>query len=100
MKVTPTKKTFNRHRPGEVFELPDRAAKALIKAGILKEPEAQGGPVQVMPGPLIGEAGTTTYQTRAMQAAPAAEPVIAPYGYKADGTPRLRPAPPPRNRQD
>lgn len=32
------------------------------------------------------------YQTRMMQAAPAADP--APYGYKADGTPRKRPGRP------
>lgn len=34
---------------------------------------------------------TPTYQTRMMQAAPAE---AAPYGYKADGTPRKRPGRP------
>lgn len=36
------------------------------------------------------------YKTRAM-AVPAPGAVLAPYGFKADGTPRKRPAPPPRN---
>lgn len=79
MKVTPTKKKFGKHLPGDVFELPDKAAKVLIKIGRLAQAPA------VAP----------TYQTRMMQAAPATAVVAseAPYGYKTDGTPRKRPGP-------
>lgn len=46
---------------------------------------------------LIDRGIAQIYQTREMRAAapaPAAAPVIvAPYGFKKDGTPRLRPAP-------
>jgi hypothetical protein len=35
MKVTPIGKNFNRHKIGEVFELPDKTARILIKVGKL-----------------------------------------------------------------
>ena len=86
MKVTPVKKNFRSNKPGDVFEIPDKAAKILIRIGRLAAAPDQG------------------YQTRMMQAAPITanpvqynrtEPVeAAPYGYKADGTPRLRPGRP------
>lgn len=37
MKVTPIGKNFNRHKVGEVFELPDKAARILIRIGKLSE---------------------------------------------------------------
>jgi hypothetical protein len=37
MKVTPVKKSFNQHKVGDVFEIPDKAAKVLIKLGKLRE---------------------------------------------------------------
>ncbi len=82
MKVTPVGKKFGSYKPGQVFNLPDRAAKLFVKLGKLKAAD-ESAPV-------------TTYQTRMMTAAPALSaelpPNPAPYGYKADGTPRLRPA--------
>lgn len=51
MKVTPIKRNFGKYKPGDVFELPDRAAKVLIK---IKKLEASDGEM--------------TYQTRAMPA--------------------------------
>ena len=81
MKVTPIKKKFGKYAPGDVFDLPDKAAKLFIKVG-----------------KLAAVTAAPAYQTRMMQAAPvqavvpAADP--APYGYKADGTPRKRPGRP------
>lgn len=82
MKVTPINRKFGKYAPGDEFDLPSKAAKIFIKAKKLK---------------AVEEGHAAPYQTRAMQAAPAPAPVVAPYGYKADGTPRLRPAPAPRN---
>jgi len=84
MKVTPIGRKFGKHSPGDEFELKDKAAKLFIKVGKLQEVV-----------PALG------YQTRMMAAAPvvvapvAAAPANteeAPFGYKADGTPRQRPA--------
>lgn len=86
MKVTPSKRRFGKYLPGDEFELPDKSAKLLIKVGKL-------------------QAVTTaapSYQTRMMVAEPVSAPAPvqytrtepveeAPYGYKADGTPRKRP---------
>lgn len=75
---------------GSIRSMPQALADALKKKGLVRDvPEASEAPV---------------YQTRMMQAAepaPArarasAKPGAkedAPYGYKADGTPRKRPAP-------
>lgn len=87
MKVTPIKKKFGKYVPGEEFELSDKAAKVFIKVGKLA---------------AVQDAPALTYQTRMMAAdAPVpvrytrSEPVeAAPYGYKADGTPRKRPGRP------
>lgn len=92
MKVTPVSRKFGKYAPGDVFELKDKTAKLLIKVGKLREPDVtQAAPV---------------YQTRMLQAAAehdvnqavVVEVVTAmmdaPYGYKADGTPRLRPGRP------
>lgn len=80
MKVTPVSKKFGKYRPGDEFDLPDRAAKVFVRAGRLKKVES-----------------APTYKTRMMTAAPpirAEQPDPAPYGYKADGTPRKRPGRP------
>jgi hypothetical protein len=80
MKVTPVKKKFGKYAPGDVFDLPDKTAKILIKIGKLAH----------------AQAAAPTYQTRMMQAASPAALVApeAPYGYKTDGTPRKRPGRP------
>lgn len=65
MKVTPVNKKFGKYAPGDEFDFPDKAARIFIKAGKLSEVKVP------------------EYQTRMMEAAP--------YGYKADGTPRKRP---------
>lgn len=94
MKVTPTKKKFGKYAVGDVFELPSRTAKVFIKVGTLRAADASIETVEV-----------PVYATRMMQAAPASlhtvsaealaqTAAIAPYGYKADGTPRLRPGRP------
>lgn len=78
MKVTPVDKKFGKYLPGEVFTFPDKPARVFIKLGKLRE--ADDVPVP------------QTYQNRMMTSAPAAAVDPAPFGYKADGTPRLRPA--------
>lgn len=37
MQVTPVKRPFGKHKPGEVFNLPDKTAKVLILIGRLQE---------------------------------------------------------------
>ena len=77
MKVTPVDKKFGKYLPGDVFSFPDKPAKVFIKLGKLREADSEPVP--------------QTYQNRMLTSAPAAvDP--APFGYKADGTPRLRPA--------
>ena len=110
MKVTPIKKKFGKYLPGQVFELPDKAARVFIKINKLK---------QVMDTAGDATLSSPAYQTRMMTAeqpknevnltinvtAPdgvtgqdvadrisALDKIEAPYGYKADGTPRLRPS--------
>lgn len=87
MKVTPVGKKFGKYNVGDVFDFPDKPAKVFIKIGKLKQAtEAQ-----------------PTYQTRMMTAADSKlvesrtyeeSEIVAPYGYKADGTPRARPGRP------
>lgn len=102
MKVTPVSRKFGKYAPGDVFTSPfsPKMTKVLIKLGKLEEAKdpASAAPV---------------YQTRMMQAEPVSVTVnkvnvaasvdmqsgvvtleAAPYGYKADGTPRLRPGRP------
>jgi hypothetical protein len=43
MQVTPIGKKFGRYAPGDTFTLPDKAARALIIAGKLREASAQDG---------------------------------------------------------
>ncbi len=81
MKVTPLNKKFGKYAPGDVFELPNGSAKLLIKIGKL----------------AAVETAALGYQTRMMSATSsvtAAQDEPAPYGYKADGTPRKRPGRP------
>lgn len=84
MKVTPVKKKFGKYSPGESFDLPDKAAKVLIKVGKLR---------------AVDE-GSQVYRTRVMQPQEpmqmqqAAMQAEAPWGYKTDGTPRKRPGRP------
>lgn len=63
MKVTPIGKKFGKYKPGDVFVLPDRTARVLVKVGKLQEVTA--------PNP----AAVPTYQTRMLQAEPVA-PVV------------------------
>lgn len=76
MKVTPITKKFGKYSPGQEFELPDKAAKVFIKVGKLKAVN-----------------GTPVYENRMMTTAPVVA-TAAPWGYKADGTPRARPGRP------
>lgn len=77
MKVTPLNRRFGKYLPGDTFEIHPAAAKVFITKGRLAAAEL-----------------APTYQTRMMTAEPVAAPVAAPYGYKADGTPRQRPGRP------
>jgi hypothetical protein len=40
MKVTPVGKKFGKHKPGDEFQLPNKAAKVFIKLGKLQEVQA------------------------------------------------------------
>lgn len=74
---------------GRVQRYPDAIGKVLVARGIGEEVKA-------------GEAAGT-YQTRMLTAAAQVIPAATtetPYGYKADGTPRKRPAPPPRKKSE
>ena len=100
MLVTPAKKSFGKYKPGDVFELRDKAAKAMIKIGKLKQASAPAAPASYMtrelraaPQAAPEPAAPVSGDEAAEEAVPAeAEP--APYGYKADGTPRKRPGRP------
>jgi len=72
---------------GRVQRYPDAIGKVLVARGIGEEVKA--------------EEVAGTYQTRMLTAAVPVMPAAnteAPYGYKADGTPRKRPAPPARTK--
>ena len=100
MRVTPTKGKFGKYSPGDAFNLPAKIARVFIKKGKLAEvPEAVA---PVVPAPVadldpVAEAkDVRQYETRMLTAAQAYETKAeeAPYGYKADGTPRKRPGRP------
>lgn len=61
MKVTPVGKNFNKHKLGDVFELPDGTANMLIKARLLRAVEAEE--ISTRTGQL-----KRTYSRRDMQA--------------------------------
>jgi hypothetical protein len=95
MDVTPVNRKFGAHMPGDTFKLPDAVAKVFIKKGRLAEANApvksQGYVTRDMrPAPVAYVAP----EPEAVEAEQVAEEVDAPYGYKADGTPRKRPGRP------
>jgi len=63
MRVTAVKKAFGKHRVGEVFDLPDKTARAFILIGSLRAVES------LDPGEEAGPARPTrrTYRRRDMQ---------------------------------
>jgi hypothetical protein len=106
MQVTPINRKFGKYAPGDVFELRDKTAKALIKVGKLAEaPAVQANPQTYMTRNLRAAPAPVVVETRSHEAPvdDVAEEVAeesvetveeAPYGYKADGTPRKRPGRP------
>ena len=88
MKVTPLNRKFGSYKPGDVFEFPDKAARIFIKLGKLEEATAT-------PGKVVEEPKGMHYENRMMAAETPAAAAGAPYGLKADGTPRARPGRPP-----
>lgn len=71
-------------------------AKVLIGKGLARAvDEAQ--PEAAEAAPPVASPAAPVYGTRMLQADPAQ---AAPYGFKADGTPRLRPAPPRRAKEN
>lgn len=95
MKVTPVGKKFGKYAPGQEFELPDKTAKVFVKIGKLQkvEPKYQTR-MMTAEAPAI-PARVEPAAEAAPQTAPESAPEDpAPYGYKADGTPRKRPGRP------
>jgi len=97
MQVTPLKRKFGKHELGEVFELRDKTAEILIKVGKLApagyltrdmRAEHPRAPAVI----VEAEKATVVADPVVAEAAEAAEE--APYGLKADGTPRKRPGRP------
>jgi hypothetical protein len=101
MQVTPVGKKFGRYAPGDAFALKDAVAKVFIKKGRLAEANApvksQGYVTRDMrPAAPVSYAAPQTVAEEPQDAHAAEESVeeAAPYGYKADGTPRKRPGRP------
>jgi hypothetical protein len=69
MKVTPIGKKFFKHSPGDVFELPDKLAAALIRAGKLRNVAADDSPPAPVKVVAKRAPAKRTYQRRDMQAA-------------------------------
>ena len=101
MIVTPVNRKFGRYQPGDTFELPTGVAKVFIKKGRLEEAKAVAHKPQtyitrdMRPAPtpvaVVGVHAPEAVEESASEEASAEE---APYGYKADGTPRKRPGRP------
>jgi hypothetical protein len=91
MQVTPVNRKFGKYVPGDVFELRDKTAKVLIKIGKLA---AAGYLTRDMRAehPQAPSVIVEARQVAVAEPDDAAEE--APYGYKADGTPRKRPGRP------
>lgn len=90
MKVTPVNKKFGKYAPGDVFDFPDKPAKVFIKIGKLEQVHAAAPTYQtrmMTAEPLVAVSPVVTFQAQTIEAG--TDP--APYGYKADGTPRKRP---------
>jgi len=94
MQVTPVKKKFGKHVPGDVFELRDKTAKILIAVGKLApagyltrdmRAERPQAPAVIVDAPQVAVVSDPVVDESAEE---------APYGYKADGTPRKRPGRP------
>jgi hypothetical protein len=101
MDVTPINRKFGAHMPGDTFKLPDAVAKVFIKKGRLAEANApvksQGYVTRDMrPAAPVAYVAPQTVAEEPQDAHEAEESVeeAAPYGYKADGTPRKRPGRP------
>jgi hypothetical protein len=69
MKVTPIGKKFFKHSPGDVFDLPEKLASALIRAGKLREASAEAQPVMTAKVVAKRAPAKRTYLRRDMQAA-------------------------------
>jgi hypothetical protein len=101
MDVTPVNRKFGSHMPGDTFRLPDAVAKVFIKKGRLAEaafaPAKQAYVTRDMrpaaPVAYVVPQPVTEEPEDAREAEESVEEV-APYGYKADGTPRKRPGRP------
>lgn len=89
MKVTPLNRKFGKYAPGDVFELPDRAAKVFIKVGKLLavETHLDGWNPEGLPLDSAGEAPiepkAPTYETRMLSADVPATPARRPYVRRA-----------------
>jgi len=97
MKVTPVNKKFGKFSPGESFDLPDKTAKIFVKLGKLAKVEDQPAMMYAtrMLQAAAGDAVGYRYTPASANAIAVDEgPTNAPYGYKADGTPRQRPGRP------
>lgn len=62
MKVTPVGKNFNQHKIGSEFDIPDKAAKILIRIGKLREVTT------VVEATAVAPRTKRTYTRRDMQA--------------------------------
>jgi hypothetical protein len=72
-------------------------AKVLIGKGLARAVDEAQQPEAAEAAPPVASPAAPVYDTRMLQADPAQ---AAPYGLKADGTPRLRPAPPRRAKEN
>lgn len=71
MKVTPVEKKFGKYRPGDEFELPDKAAQIFIRVGKLREVTAVVAEPEIHAEPEISPRTgrpKRTYRRRDMQA--------------------------------
>jgi hypothetical protein len=99
MRVTPTKKKFGKYMPGDEFDLPDKAAKVFVKIGKLKRVKNPGYLTRMMTAEPVVANEVADVADNAVVDDPVTETddettEEAPYGYKADGTPRKRPGRP------
>ena len=108
MKVTPVGRKFGKYAPGDVFSLPDKTARLFIKVKKLAQAKDDAPIVnpfyatRMLTAAPVAPVVTRSVDPEPEQAAetteavesPAEESEIAPYGYKADGTPRKRPGRP------
>lgn len=92
MKVTPVSRKFGKYAPGDVFTSPfsPKMTKVLIKLGKLEEAK-ESAPASPVYKTRVMRAETDTITLTEVVSV---EVDAAPYGYKADGTPRLRPGRP------